>query len=168
MTPRFRYFGLLLLCCCLSTLISYHLVRHLTRDMSIVSRPPAELIDEARYLRREANQLTQLVNALVHRLPQRGPVPDNTTRRWVERQFLPEVLHLKRELESTSGALEGQYERLAYAAGLARDLARAMEDPPRRATLSRQIADVVDEVNGWLSERKLGLYVREERVLPQF
>lgn len=148
--------------------IAFQTVRYLTRDMSIVSRPSATVINEARFIRQQSNRLTQALNTLFVRLPEAGPIPDQATRRWINRQCVPEILDIKRTVESASGDLENLYTQLVYAAGIARDLAEQADNPAQRKVLANRLAAELTDINTWLTAHKLALYLNEERVLPVF
>lgn len=168
MGSKTRYALALVIACAASMLISYQTVRYLTRDSSIVYRPPAARIEEARYARQQSNHLTQSLNNFFARMPETGPIPDQITRRWIDRQFVPDILQIKRGLEGSSGSMKEQYRELAGAAGLAQTLAQRADDPAQRVMLGRQIAEALTDLNSWLATEKLGLYIHEERVLPLF
>jgi hypothetical protein len=153
--------------------ISYGMVRHLTRDLSLTPRIDEAALTRSSTLRNQTNRLVDLSLEYLDHIPLDAQAPKPGAVKWVQSEFRPRLQHLRSEIEERA-----RFDAAVVSAGSAphRALLAAMDrlatmaahpvDMQLRAAAIRDVRRAVTNTDEYLNRRHLGRYIGEVSRLP--
>ncbi len=166
-------FGLLTLAAMLASVaLSYTVVRHMTRNVTMLQQLPRETVDFARQTRAACNTLAELANELAFRVPPHAPAPNQDALAWMRGPFQVRLRALQQQLGSNTAWPKGSataltknlHARLAAAADRAAALAARPEDNALRKRALTDIRDAVHAAETWLLESGAARHMPAPRI----
>jgi hypothetical protein len=162
-----RYVLLMLLACSLSMGISFGLVRHFTRGLSVTESLDRRTLLQARLLRSYANELVDLTEDYLARIPFDVKAPKPQDLQWVRRDFQPRIEDLEERMnaelrpDAPAAINIAPFRGLRSAADRAMAMAGHPADPDLRRSAARDIVHAVESAEEAITQMKAASHLDE-------
>lgn len=139
--------------------VSFLMVRQYTRDARLAETIAPEILHQARLLRGYSNDLVTLMNDYAGRFPADARAPRPAVRQWIEREFMPRIKEIRRQM-GEEGLTETPLGReLAMAAERAAVMAANPDDTALRQAVWRDVTKTTGSAERFIRERELSQYL---------
>lgn len=165
---RTRFILLVLLGLAVSMEISYGLVRHLTKGMSLNPAGDPVTIRKATILRNSSNELIRLMEEYLKGIPLAAGSPKPSVRQWIARSFMSRVTVLRGQLDDESLLYLPPYRELSAAVERLAAMAAHPEDVELRRRAVSMVLNAVLQTEQYIDSLKVSPYLPEPPVKPAF